>query len=496
MKKKIILIVSVILIAHSSLFAQQASVVTGANNDASLFNNQVTLDVKNMNILDVLRLIAEQSGLNIVASRNIHGTVTVKLQNVQIKDALEAILDSNNFTYIIDGNIIRVYSYQDLQQKEQIALMKTKVFLLKFAKANDIKQVLLSIKSPRGRIEIDAKTNQVIVTEVDESMKDIAEAIAVLDREMLTRVFKLNYASAKEIHTKLLEMIAKQEGDVFVDERTNSIMISAVPPVVSKIEVLLQSWDKRSAQVLIEAKILEITADKSKNFGIDWQYKNANDHNLDLSGKIPFSQTAGGIFKIGTLTADEYAATLLMLESTTDVNLLSAPRISVVDNKEASILVGSNEPYLVTYIDKETQTQSQDTKYLDVGIKLKVTPQIGEDNYITINIHPEVSTARRVAEVSNSLAIDTTQADTTVLVKDGNTIVVGGLIKDKKEKVVSKIPIIGDIPILGLLFRGTQDTINKKEVVVFITPHIIRPDTARDEAINTAIGQARKKTTE
>ncbi|MFH1776375.1 MAG: secretin N-terminal domain-containing protein [Candidatus Omnitrophota bacterium] len=496
MKRNFIFNLTLILIFSLGINFAVAQSDSSAGNSAgvpAVFENAISLDVKDMNILDVLRLIAEQSGLNIVASRNIRGNVTVKLQNVQIKDALEAILDSNNFTYVIDGEIMRVYTYQDLQQKSQLVQMKTEVFMLQHAKVNDLKPVLLSIKSPRGRIEIDAKTNQIVVTDVDESLSDITKTIQALDRYISTKIFELNYADAKELHAKLLEVVTKQEGEVFIDVRTNSIIISAIPPVIERAEVLIKSWDKREAQVLIEAKILEISVDESESYGVSWQYQSPGDHGLDIKGTLPFSLAAGGVFKIGTLTADEYNMSLQMLKATTDINLLSAPRITVMNNKEANILVGSSEPYLVTYVDKETQVQSQDTKFQDVGIKLKVTPQISEDDYITMNIHPEVSSARRVAEVNNSLAVDTTQADTTVVVKDGDTIVMGGLIKDKKEQVVTKIPILGDIPILGFLFRSTQDTISKRELIVFITPHILRGHSLRESAIDQAFDQAKEK---
>ena len=195
--------------------------------------------------------------------------------------------------------------------------------------------------------------------------------------------------------------------------------------------------------------------------------------------------TDGGTFQIGTLSSDDYQATLEMLESNSNTEVLSSPRVVVIDNHEANILVGSEEPYITTSTDPDTGWVYEETKFKSVGLKLVVTPKIDEDNYITMIVHPEVSTARRVAEVDNALAIDTTQADTTMMVRDGETIVLGGLMKDTKSTTEKKIPFLGDIPILGWFFRSTEKEVKKTEILIFITPHILtnenRVDVCRKE---------------
>jgi general secretion pathway protein D len=144
-----------------------------------------------------------------------------------------------------------------------------------------------------------------------------------------------------------------------------------------------------------------------------------------------------------------------------------------MNGKEASILVGSSEPYLVQTKDTDTGLITTETKFLDVGIKLIVTPTITEDGFVIMKIHPEVSSARRVAEVDNALAVDTTQADTTLMVKNGEAVILGGLIKDSNKTTVNKIPVLGDIPLLGLFFRNDIKEKVKQELVVFIMPHLM-----------------------
>lgn len=451
-----------ILIFYSASFAQEKT---------------VTLDVENMTIEMVLKMIAEQSGLNVAISKSVVGNVTVKLDNVSVYKALDSVLRTNNYLYSIEDSIINVYTYQDVQQEERFANLQTKVFTLEYGDVIDLRRVLLSMKTPRGKIEINARNNQVVVTDTPEKVKEIEQALQELDQKTEIRKYKLLYSEAKDIEAKLLYIVPKEKGDIYTDERTNSVIVRATPVILNNIDELIQGWDTQHKQVLIEAKILEVTLDESTKLGIEWQHRDADSkHNpslVDLASKFSLNLTTGGIFKVGSLTADEYAITLEALKSKADTEVLSSPRVVVIDGQEANILVGSSEPYTVATTDPITKLLVQDVKYVEVGIRLRVTPQIGEDNYVTMKVHPEVSTARRVAEVNNVVARDTTEADTTMMVKDGETIILGGLIKDDKKNTVNKIPILGDIPIVGLAFRNKNVQDVKREIIVFMTPHIL-----------------------
>jgi type II secretory pathway component GspD/PulD (secretin) len=179
------------------------------------------------------------------------------------------------------------------------------------------------------------------------------------------------------------------------------------------------------------------------------------------------------------LSADDYAVTIKALEQSHDVDLVSSPRIITLDNMEAKILIGSSEPYDVFQYDQEGHVTGKESKFVEVGIKLTVTPKISKDGFIMMNIRPEVSTPR-VGTASTSLAVDTTEANSSMIVKDGQTLVMGGLIKDNKEKHVAKIPFLGDIPFIKYLFRNTYDVVSKKEIIIFITPKIINPEQKSD----------------
>lgn len=349
----------------------------------------ISLDVKSMSILDVLRLLADQGQVNIVASRNVQGRVTAKLKDVTVQQALDAILDANNFMYEEGKGIIKVFTHQDALQKEQTEVLESRVFFMSNIKATDLRPVLNSIKSARGRVEVNTKSNQVIVTDTPKKLREAQDAILILDRRLLTQVYELNYADAKEIQTKMLEIIPKDEGEVIIDERTNSLVIRAIPEVVHKIDDMIKRWDQRPMQVLIEAKIIELSLDHTKAMGINWEYLSTSGEDaVTLTGALPAGVSTGGTLRVGTLSQDQYEVTLQALESSTNTNILSNPRIVVIDNQEANILVGSSEPYLITYIDSESKTQTEETKFIDVGIKLNVTPKISNKGYITLKIPP------------------------------------------------------------------------------------------------------------
>lgn len=435
-------------------------------------DKSISIQADDTEIVSVLKSIAEQAGVNLVVSNSVTGTVTLNLSNVPLTEALKAVLKSNNYFYEQSGDIINVFSYDELQQEERFAKTTTRVYTLKHAGVGDLWRALLSVKSPRGRVEINEKSNQVIVTDTLEKIAEIEIAIQRLDQEVILKRFRLLYATAADIKTKLEQIIPAAKGEIFTDERTNSIVIKATPVILQNIDELISGWDVQGKQVLIEAKILQVTLDKNVKTGIDWEYLKGK---FDLRGSLSQGISTGGIFQVGTLSRNNYQAVVEMLEATSDTDVLSAPRVVVMNEKEASILVGSSEPYLIQTKDTDTGLITTETKFMDVGIKLIVTPKIAENGFVIMEIHPEVSSARRVAEVENALAVDTTQADTTLMVKDGDVVILGGLIKDSVKTTVNKVPILGDIPILGLFFRNDGKEKVKQELVVFISPHLMEP---------------------
>ena len=436
----------------------------------------VSIDVENADIVAVLKMVvAQQDDLNIVISDNVVGNVTVQLDNVTLEQALDAILKMNNYTYEMDDNIIHIMSYQDVQHEERFAKKQTKVFSLQNADVLDIRRIILSMKTTRGRIELNARNNQIIVTDTPGKIKEIEKAIKELDQPVEIHRYNILYADIEDIQSKLLQIIPRERGHVFVDKKNNAIVVKATPIILKDVDELIKGWDFQPRQVLIESKMVKITLNDETKLGVEWEFKTGGKEGnkfADIVTKLTTSAATGGFFTLGSLTAGEYSATIEALKENKFAEVLSAPRVVVLDGKEARILVGSSEPYVVATTDPISHLVIEEIKYIDVGIKLLVTPRIGEDNFITMKVHPEVSRGEYVLN-DQAVRVILTEADTTMMVKDGETAILGGLIDTEKSKEIDKVPLLGDIPLLGLLFRKNVDVEKKTELIIFITPRIL-----------------------
>lgn len=448
--------------------------------------SKISLDIKGMDIVDVLKMLSSRSGMNIIVGKNVTGRVTVFLKDVNIEDAFEIILLSNELAYERSGNIINVMTQRDYelsygeryQDKKQ-----AKTVSLKYAKAADLSRALNQIKTNIGRIVVDEGSNTLTLIDSPSKLKEMEDFVKKTDLPLETRVFNLNYAQADKLQAKIQEAITKGVGSVKIDERTNKVAVTDYPERLSDIGKLISAFDEKTPQVLIDSQIIEITPSKKFEMGIDWDYWLKK--NLRLAASLP---TAGAINKlsIGMAAAaktvgeeGEYKGIIDLLRTIGDTKILSSPRIMALNNQEAKILVGTRQPYASqTTVTGEggTVTTSETINFVDVGIKLYVTPTINKDNFVTMKIRPEVSSAAEkltTAKGEQIPIVSTSEAETSVMIKDGVTIVIGGLKKDEKSKTVKKIPLLGDIPVLGNLFKNISDEVRTTELVILLTPHVL-----------------------
>lgn len=253
----------------------------------------------------------------------------------------------------------------------------------------------------------------------------------------------------------------------------------------------MPNMDSITPQVLIEAKVVEARIDSDETLGVDWTaivsatgsarptlfpFTTASHSNF-TPDNFPAAPTSA--FKYGTLDASTLQAVFKLLSQRTDTNILSNPRIVTLDNQTASITVGTKWPVAqYTYNSDQAKWQVSGWQYLDFGILLKVTPHINKEGFVTLDVAPEVS------EQNGSVTFDTAQVPilttqetkTRVMIKDGETLIIAGLLKDKTTALKKKVPILGDIPFFGLIFQSRQTTVQKQDLLIFITPHIITPD--------------------
>lgn len=286
-------------------------------------------------------------------------------------------------------------------------------------------------------------------------------------------VYKLNYAKAEDVKT-ILKDIVKGDGLGF-DPITNSIVFTGSQAEEQKLRDALALLDIATKQVTLEAKIISLSNEDSKNLGLSWEWSalpsskggSSSDSSSDSSSSSETSYA--GIINLGHGYQSTFQATLNALVSSGKAKILATPRIITIPGKEASIFIGDHIPVLTRTIDNGETTTS--TEYVDAGIKLSYTPVVSNDGYITSVVHTEVSTPTYLATVQN-YKITSRTADTNVRMRNAETLIIGGLINEEEQETLRKIPFISNIPLLGELFKDRSKTKNKTEVMMILTPHV------------------------
>jgi type IV pilus assembly protein PilQ len=383
---------------------------------------RMSLDVQGADIQTVLRSLSEFSGKNIVASKEVKGEVTLRLRNVPWRHALDIVLKAQGLGMVETGQTIVVSNLDTLRKEE-----------MERRTADRTQEELLPLS---------------------------------------TRILPVNYANSKEMAVSIGKTMSKR-GHVEVDERSNSLIVTDIDDRLDQVEAMVRNLDTKTPQVEIVARLVDVDVSSTRDLGVEWGV-----HNLDLGDagiaedldvKAADVTNPAGIFKLGTVKSfGSLDARLLALESQNKANIISNPRITTVNNREASVVVGKQIPLIVQDFAGNAVTQ-----LTTIGIKLSVTPHINTGNRITMDVHPEVSDLASQSTVQGGIIINTTMADTRVMVNDGETAVIGGLIRSNESSTRRGVPILMDLPLLGNLFRSTSTTKQKRELLIFVTPKIL-----------------------
>ncbi|PIW61330.1 MAG: hypothetical protein COW13_03385, partial [Candidatus Omnitrophica bacterium CG12_big_fil_rev_8_21_14_0_65_50_5] len=442
------------------------------------------LDLRNMDVNDVLKLISQKSGLNVAATRNVNGRVTVYLKDIDVYEALRIICESNGWAYDQDNNVIQVMAAQEYEAKFGKTFgqeQQTQVIVLKHAQSKDVIGVVSQIKSPAGKVIADDRSNALIVTERPAKIEEIKNLLRDIDAPVQTQVIELVHAKAADALAQVQEFLTPVIGKIKADERSNKLIITDTAKKLVDINFIIEEIDGRDSEVLIEAKIIQIALDDAHKLGVDWQAIVSNTRSLTFTGDLDILSAGEkrGEASIGTIANDQYTALIQALETVGRTNVLSTPRIAALNNKEAKILVGSTEPYVTTTTTTPSSgptTTAEAVNFIDVGVKLYVTPHIHSDGFITMEIKPEVSSVvdTLTTSTNNTIPIvETSEAETTIMVKDGITIVIGGLMKNSTIDTTKRVPLLGRIPVLGYAFKSNSKTVSNTELAIFLTPHLI-----------------------
>lgn len=405
------------------------------------------LEVVDVDIRNLLTSIALTNNLNIVISDEVQGNVSVKLSNINAQDMIKIIAENNNYTYQFKDNVIYI---------------------------------------SKGDKDINLYTVQVNYLELDK----IAQTINL----MLTGNLP-DKIDDKDKKTAI-------NNKVMIDESENTISFYGTLKQYEQIKNFLQEQDKPQKQVSLEAKVTAIQKDAAKDLGVSWEWSklpqspeheitydtvkhtviNEDGSKEEITDYLPVDEVTRkwnddenipGVIRFGKGVDGYpyefyYAAKIDALISDGKANILARPNITTIQGKEAVINIGSEVP--VPTVSTTNSTTTTSIKYREAGIILKCTPRVNEDGIITVKVHTEVSSPMYVEDMK-AYRFQKRSADTIVRLKDGQTMVIGGLIGSDEAKQMSKVPFLGDIPILGNLFKHIQKSKSDTEVMIFLTAH-------------------------
>lgn len=429
----------------------------GTLSAGAAMNSAVNMNVTNGEVRDVLSALAAVGGVSIVTDDSVTGKITIQLNDIPFDTALDIVTKTKGLHYQKLDNVIIVGSPDRINR----GFGQINIFKLQYAKAADVVNLLGVIFKDGQQITQQGGQQQTVATQKTQS------------------------TAANPINTNSQQTNSRLK----VDDATNSLIFSGTPSEVEQIRKILAEIDIPYQQVSLEAQVVAISKDDAKNLGVEWEWSKApiypeyeydsdsktmkvtrnsvsGDKDGDVGGIISFGRTPEGYsyemyyqFKINALVTDGKA------------NILAKPKITTINGKEAVINIGGEVPISVTTVSDNTTTTS--IEYKESGIILKYTPRINSDGYITATVHTEVSSPVYV-EAMKAYRFNKRSADTEVRLKDGETMVIGGLIGKEEAKNYSKVPFLGDLPLLKSLFRNTNNTKSESEVVIFLTAHIVK----------------------
>ncbi len=411
---------------------------------------RISLELKNADVKDFFRLIGEISGLNIVLDPDVGGSLTLFLKDVPWDQALDVVLRNHSMGRHLDGNVLRIANLSTLQAEQ-------------------------------------------------EQRQRLAQArVAAADLQTRTRV--PSYAKAAEL-SLILKKALSPRGDIMVDERTNSMIISDVPEKFAAIEALIQQLDRKIRQVEIEARVVAASRNFLRDIGVQWSARfnrNAQDRTTDSDFISPFSRfalpetplstggTAGAkgsgplslnlqanatasplAFAIGFATEFILDTLITAAEHKGNAKLLSKPKILTQNNIEGVVKQGIQIPV------QTTVNNTVSVRFIDFVLRLTVTPQITEEGAIVLSVDIENSTPDFSRQIQGIPTVNTHQTTTTILVENGGTVVIGGILIDSEHDSVSQVPGLGSIPILGYLFRNRSVVKDTRELLFFLSPRIL-----------------------
>jgi len=429
-------------------------------------NARLSIDVRDATVAEVLALLAAESGTNIIADSSIKpDKVTMRLANVSVAEALAVIVESQRLAIHRMGSVIIVGTSESMNRRYSSGRggIETAVFVLLRSDAASVAKELQDALPPGIAIIADKSSGRIVISADPSTIARARSLVASLDASELkgplskpVRVYRLRYARSTDIAAAL--KAAVPDVALVDDEAQNAVLVTGNETSQNAAARFVESMDVASDQVLFEVRVADVRPiSQQSDVGIQLG-------GYDLNGQA----VAGGAGYAFTRNALAINARLNALVSSGHAEILATPKLLTLNNHEADLLIG--ETYPVTYFD--ARSGSQQVQFVDIGVKLRLTPTIGSDGSVTAEMHPEYSAIEGF--VGGYPVLTNRKVDSRLRVRDGETIVLGGLLRDIDSESVTRVPGLSSIPILGKFFQDRQRSHQRDEVVFLITPHILR----------------------
>jgi len=454
---------------------------------------RVNLDFRQMDLANVVALLGHMAGINIIAGTDITGTVTANFKDVPLRQAMQTVLRINGLGMVEEENIYRIVPYDEAVSANRVSTMVT----LSNAKAREVGKVLTDIlRGARDQRQFNIAANDtaniVVISgpegRVDELVAmahqlDIAEPVL----PTVTEPIKLNYAEPKDVMETVQKMLTPQIGQIGADERSRHIVVTDVPVVVEQVRTLIRQIDLPVKQVAIDAMVVDVSLQDEASTGVDWlmsavrrQSRRSeslggtnvgNLQELGLGSNLGLGPAAAGLLSFNVLTSDLDWRGIIQAEVRNfNGELVSNPVLVTVENKPAKIEIVREIPYVELTQTSQGGSQTS-TEFKIVGTVLEVTPRVTHDNNIIVDMLVKESD---VSGEFNGIPIeDKREIETTLRLENGQTIFTGGLRKNGKGTTVRKIPVLGDVPVVNLLFRNTVKDDRINELLIFMTCRVV-----------------------
>ncbi len=468
---------------------------------------KLMLSVDGMSISELIKLVAASTHKNIFISEEVPGVVSYagnkSMSKKELYKLLQTTLETKGYTLVDTGggflNVVKMADAVQMNlpfmQKSDIPQMETQIFTFRYATAENMGSKIKHFVSKNGKLTFSKDSNAVIVTDFPDTIVTIKKAMKILDVKdessaNSTYVISLKNADSKQMVATLNTVISKmtlmpgqQPPSIASDEATNSLIVVASEVLYKSLEATIKSLDSYRQQVYVRAKIIEISDKKSQEVGIKYGLSggavNSNGlftFNSSLgdgsTGAISLAPALASAITLPTFTsAIALGVNIALLNTNGAANILSEPSLLCIDNQESSIYVGKTES-ISTGTTTSVGVAQQSYSRQDIGLTLKVKPRLSNDNKVLLGVTTKLED---VESGSNSGQPITTKREvlTSAIVSNGESVIIGGLIREKQTEINSKVPFFGDIPFAGALFRSTATSSDRINLVIILTPYIV-----------------------